>query len=92
MTDDGNIVVCKDQYGAYRHDGAVLIPFGKYDYISSSPGGFLVEKNDKVGLIGLDGDTVILPIEYEGINFVENDLINLEKNKKYGSSKRMHKE
>ena len=86
VTDEGNIVARKEQYVAYRHDGTVLITFGKYDYISSSPGGFIVEKNDKVGLIGLDGKTEILPIEYDhnGIQFIGENLILVEKNKKEG--------
>lgn len=84
VTDEGNIVAHKDQYVAYRHDGTVLIPSGKYDDISSCPGGFLVEKNDKAGLIGLDGDTEILPIEYDGIQFFGDDLICVKKNKKEG--------
>ncbi len=80
------VVIKNDNYGLIKTDGTALLE-PKYDNITylTNTGDYLVETNEKVGILSASGETKV-QIAYDSIELMDSDagLYVAEKDEKYG--------
>jgi hypothetical protein len=84
-----NFIVASDEddkYGVINIDNEILLSF-EYDEISNvyeSDDYFRISKNNKFGLINVNDIKIVIPFEYDNIEYLGNELATAQSNNKSG--------